>query len=138
MRMRLSALVVLIANIVILAHAAIPHYHGDDMIATIMHIADDEEANEDDDAGQCCHHEGDQSHDSGHCLMNDTMMASVCRPDSLQYEEPELPVICILFSIVDLHDDFPAEEIFRIDAGDYELLKGHCDNALGLRAPPCV
>ena len=36
---RLSAFIVLFASMVILAHAAIPHYHGDNIIATMMHIA---------------------------------------------------------------------------------------------------
>lgn len=78
MKARFSALIILMANIVILAHAAIPHYHGDDMIATILHLTEDEE--------ECattghCHHDGEESHDDGHCLMNDTMMASICRED---------------------------------------------------------
>lgn len=139
---RLSAFIVLFASMVILAHAAIPHYHGDNIIATMMHIADDEPSAEGKDAGHCCHHDSDaphdSSHDSGHCLMNDTMMASVCRPDSLEPDADLMPAICLIYNLPAISDESPVSEIERLDAGDYRLRRGHCDNVHGRRAPPVL
>ena len=74
MKGKLSALIVLLANIGILVHAAIPHFHGDDMYATFAHIASHSVI-----AGSGhsdCDHDGDTEKRpaSEHCVLNDTNM----------------------------------------------------------------
>lgn len=143
MKARFSAFLILLANIVILAHAAIPHYHGDDMIATLIHLSEDEAGKDEDQKGHCCHHDGEESQDDGHCLMNDTMMASICREDdsdkSLNATDAGLDLLLIagvlpcLFAIPE-----PTAVTAEKPAGADEILysKEPLPGRRGLRAPP--
>lgn len=84
MKRRLSALIILLANIAILAHAAVPHYHGDDMTATVAHIVSRQSPANENQKDDRCHHEGSHEHDdaAGHCIINDTIAAFACRIDN--------------------------------------------------------
>lgn len=138
MKARFSALIILLANIVILAHAAIPHYHGDDMIATLIHLTEDEGEDKDSHKDHCCHHEGEESKDDGHCLMNDTMMASICRDDDSGFSEGiDLQIICILPCLYAITEP-TAVTAERLSGAD-EILhtKEPLLGSRGLRAPPC-
>lgn len=132
---RLSALIILLANLAILVHSAIPHYHGDDMIATICHITEDSDK---DITGHHCHHDGDASHGSGHCLMNDTLMALVCRADH-QDQSVSINFIAIPVSFTYSIDYLPEPKPIILPFGeDIPVIKGPFISARGLRAPPAL
>lgn len=140
MKTRFSALIILLANIVILAHAAIPHYHGDDIIATILHLAEDDDA---EDLTGHCHHDGEESHDDGHCLMNDTMMASICREDDSSENATDagfdLLAIAGILPCLYLIPEPCAERADEIGCRDEILyLKEPLQRSRGLRAPPVL
>ena len=62
-------------------HAAIPHFHGDDMYATFAHIASHSVIAGIDHSD--CDHDGDTEKRpaSEHCVLNDTIAALACRYD---------------------------------------------------------
>lgn len=141
---RLSAVIILFANIVILVHAAIPHYHGDDMIATIMHLTECEEDHHGHDCDGApsthagCHHTGDESHDDGHCMMNDTMMASACRSESFDFGSLQQPLLCIIINTVMMPEPSVETTEISLNLYKFQILKGP-ELAVGpLRAPPAL
>lgn len=132
---RLSVLIILLANLAILVHSAIPHYHGDDMIATICHITDDSDK---DIEGHHCHHDGGASHDSGHCQINDTLMAMICREDHNNTAASDI-FVAIQITLNSFIEYLPEPEKIILGCGEViPILKGPFLSVCGLRAPPAL
>lgn len=111
---RLSALIVLLVNIAILTHAAMPHYHGDNIIATVAHIFSIQHDEDETPEKAGCNHGGSHEHDDseGHCLINDTIAALVCRQelsDSAKFSFDVFPVSFPEYMLPDPRETFIAD-----------------------------
>lgn len=139
MKGKLSALIVLLANIGILVHAAIPHFHGDDMYATFAHIASHSVI-----AGSGhsdCDHDGDTEKRpaSEHCVLNDTIAALACRYDHSPSEIMKAMLIQAILPgdyLIWVHEKLKDKEYPEVQS---PLLEDPALSAVAMRrAPPVV
>lgn len=138
---RMSAFIILLANIVILAHAAMPHYHGDNIIATAAHIFSIQHDEDDASEVPACHHDGAHDHgdSAGRCSINDTIAALACRQelsDSSEFSFDIFPISFPEYMLPDPRETFIANnyQVFEepwIEDPDLAAV------AL-LRAPPAI
>lgn len=141
MKRAVSISFILLASIMILAHAVVPHHHHNKVFAAIVNVLDDESCN------LFSHSHNPESHhhdsDSEDCAINDTV---VCAGARLQ-KDLSLNNLDISF---DFQPDLFAVEISGIHVADapvkllpdlptpYLASAGldYYARALGLRAPP--
>ncbi|MGE0020795.1 MAG: DUF6769 family protein [Draconibacterium sp.] len=130
---------ILLANIILMAHAVFPHHHHDQQV--FLNLSHCQHTNNDSSTHPAdCTHEHDSSSPVTNCILKQLVVV----PANQGRIEP---VVLYLENIADcfiLHsgysDELQCTELFRINPypKDVPLFQTYLDYSQGLRAPPTV
>lgn len=141
MKRAVSISFILLASIMILAHAVVPHHHHNKVFAAIVNVLDDESCN------LFSHsHNPDTHHhdtDSEDCAINESVVGAAARlqkDNSLDYRAISFEFQPDLFA-VEIAEIYVADPIVKLlpDSRKPYIARAGLDyyaRALGLRAPP--
>jgi hypothetical protein len=157
MKRRLSILMIMLANILILAHAVVPHHHHNKMFVAIVNVLDDNARDLfNHEHSHSHHHDGNNQtdnpahhHDSGteDCLMYEAEAAAAlknqtddegkCTIAPSQNSDDGMQILLYAIGLYELtlHSTNSDDHVWRRPY----VIRGHSDyvaRAKGLRAPP--
>lgn len=142
MKRTLSILMLLMANVLILAHAVIPHHHHDKVAVAIEHFWEEGDAHHHSHDGEAHHHDGPED-----CFLTEALEEALVKDAFSEIEPlliaPQLPLLQLFNWEAIVSDAAPAVEAlqylrhpFRQKPYLTNVYLAFVANQLGFRAPP--